>query len=346
MGNNLSPVVAEAFMSRFEISLKEDGLLPRIWLRYVDDVFAVIKREDLSNILNTLNTRCDNIKFTSETEDEISHSLPFLDLNIKRVNNKLEFAVYRKPTSTDRFITSDSFCSHQNKLAAFHSMVHRLCSLPLSASAYKVEYDHILHLADVNGYKKSLVDRLIVKHSRNIKNNRMSTLFSQNKLTKKSNQKRVSVTFSPNITNSLKNTFERFNMKMVHNNDSKLKFTLGSTKDKISQSEKSGIYQINCSSCDAKYIGQTRRSVKKRFDEHHRSVKNKELDKAIAAHIFDIDNERPHKIVSFDENVKLIKNVTNPIKLDAYESVYISSSRNLMNLDEGPINSPLFEILK
>jgi len=225
-------------------------------------------------------------------------------------------------------------------------MVHRLVSLPLSAMDYKTEYDHILHLAHVNGYQKFLIDRLIIKHSRNIKNNHLSTLFAQNREISKSIQKRVSVTYAPNITNKLKNTFENFNIRMVHSNDKKLRTVLGSTKDKIHATEKSGIYQINCSTCDAKYIGQTRRSLKKRFDEHHRSVKNKETDKAIAAHIFDLDNTAPHKIISFDENVKLIKQVTNPIKLDAYESIYISSSQNLMNLEDGPINSPLFKILK
>jgi len=346
MGNNLSPFVAEAFMSKFESDLHKEGLLPRIWLRYVDDVLAVIKKSDLDHTLNILNNRFNSIKFTSEIEDEVSRSISFLDIKIKRVNNKLEFAVYRKQTTTERLITSDSFCSYQNKIAAFHSMVHRLCSLPLSVADYKSEYDHITKLADINGYQKSFVDKLVQKHSRKIKNNNLSTLFSQNQQILKSNEKRVAVTYAPTITNKLQNSFERCNIKMVYSGNEKLKSALGSTKDKLPFAEKSGIYEIKCSNCNYKYIGQTRRSIKKRFDEHHRSIKNKEIDKAIAAHIYNTDNSHPHKIISFEDNTKLLKNVKNQHKLDAYESFYISTSPNLMNFDDGPISSPLFSLFK
>ena len=43
MGNPLSPFIAECFMSVFEIELKKQNLLPRIWHRYVDDIFAVVE---------------------------------------------------------------------------------------------------------------------------------------------------------------------------------------------------------------------------------------------------------------------------------------------------------------
>jgi hypothetical protein len=44
MGNPLSPIIANIFISRFETNLAESNLLPRIWVRYVDDVFAVLKK--------------------------------------------------------------------------------------------------------------------------------------------------------------------------------------------------------------------------------------------------------------------------------------------------------------
>ncbi|XP_036317693.1 uncharacterized protein LOC118732671, partial [Rhagoletis pomonella] len=57
MGNSLSPYVAEAFMCNFESQLKSEGVLPRIWLRYVDDTFAIVKISDIDKILGTLNSR-------------------------------------------------------------------------------------------------------------------------------------------------------------------------------------------------------------------------------------------------------------------------------------------------
>ena len=163
MGNSLSPLVAEAFMSKFEEDLHKQGLLPKIWCRYVDDVFAIVKKVDVQGLLNTLNSCFDSVQFTAELPDN-NCSLPFLDVLVKQADNKLQFSVYRKPTTTMRYITNDSFCSYQNKVAAFHSMVYRLVRLPLSVADFKAEYEQIIKIADVNGFDKTLVDTLVHKH--------------------------------------------------------------------------------------------------------------------------------------------------------------------------------------
>lgn len=77
-------------------------------------------------------------------------------------------------------------------------MVNRLICLPLSLSNYKKEYDHIINLAIINGYDKSLIDKIVHKHSLKLDRNNMSTLFSQNETIRQSQTKRVAITFSPN----------------------------------------------------------------------------------------------------------------------------------------------------
>jgi hypothetical protein len=47
------------------------------------------------------------IQFTTETEQ--TNNLPFLDAMIQQNDGKLEFNVYRKSTSTTRYITGDSY---------------------------------------------------------------------------------------------------------------------------------------------------------------------------------------------------------------------------------------------
>lgn len=126
MGNPLSPLIAEIFMAHFEISLKKENLLPRVWLRYVDDFFAVIRKDDIQKTLDMLNGRFDSIKFTCEPE--IDGKLSFLDVKLQRINNKIDIGVYHKPTSTMRTITNDSHCPIQHKHAAYHSMIHRSLS--------------------------------------------------------------------------------------------------------------------------------------------------------------------------------------------------------------------------
>lgn len=56
MGNPLSPMIAEFFMAAFETKLRDENVLPRIWHRYVDDVFAIVHKNDIQKTLDLLNS--------------------------------------------------------------------------------------------------------------------------------------------------------------------------------------------------------------------------------------------------------------------------------------------------
>lgn len=342
MGNPISPLIANLVMSKMEMDLKSKNLLPRWWHRYVDDVFAVIKRTDLDKILTMLNTQPNypTIKFTAVPE--LNGKLEFLDLMLIRKNNTIEVAVFHKPTSTKRLIPSTSHCPIQHKMAAFHSLAHRITNLPLSISNYKAEYEYMLDAAVVNGYKTSEVDRIIKKHSDKVHKNNMSTLFSQSKVDK--NVHRVRVTYAPKATNKLKSTFQRQQMEMVFSTQNKLCTMLSGTKDKTIKEQKSGIYEVTCPVCNSKYYGQSRRQVIIRYNEHVRAIKlNQPSKSSVAAHAL---NELHLNFTP--ENVKVKKVVMNPHLLDAYESYYIHkhNERNphasLMNTDQGNVVSYLF----
>lgn len=333
MGNPLSPLISELFMSAFEMSLKELKLLPRVWYRYVDDVFAIVKRDEVDSILENLNKQFDSIKFTCEKEQD--NILPFLDLEIQRKGQIIEFAIYHKPTSTMRTITSDSHSPIQHKKAAYHSMVHRLCRLPLSVNNYMREYKYIKNVARVNGYGETMIDELILKHSRRSKRFDLSTLFSQ--IESEQNQ-RVALSFAPNLTNKLKKKFKEHSLDIVYRNNNKLCNLLDSTKDKTTDLKKSGIYAVKCNDCDDEYIGQTKRSIEKRFSDHLTCIRlNRPVCSAVAAHALK-NNHRIDK----DTGVRLVKAVMREQQLDAYESFFIQRNMNSMNLDNGNIFSCLF----
>lgn len=70
MGNPLSCFKANIFMCRFEMELKEANLLPRVYWRFVDDVF--VKNKDLESTISTLNsTRYKTIRFTPQAEESL-----------------------------------------------------------------------------------------------------------------------------------------------------------------------------------------------------------------------------------------------------------------------------------
>ena len=82
----VSSVVANLFMENLESkaldSAAQLGIAPRLWKRYVDDVFSLSKRQNVDAFLQHLNDQDGNIRFT--TEAEVEHGLPFLDVAVTR----------------------------------------------------------------------------------------------------------------------------------------------------------------------------------------------------------------------------------------------------------------------
>ena len=74
---------------------------PKVWKRYVDDSFVIIKAHSVSKFHDTLNTVNPKISFTIETEN--NGQISFLDTLITRKNGAVTIGVYRKPTHTDRY---------------------------------------------------------------------------------------------------------------------------------------------------------------------------------------------------------------------------------------------------
>jgi hypothetical protein len=103
MGNALSPFLVNLYSANFEMVLKRSNLLPKVLVRYVDDIFCVINRRKVNTLLSLLNSQNPSIKFTCE--EEVDGSLPFLDVRVTRRDSTLEFDVYRKPTLSVVFLS-------------------------------------------------------------------------------------------------------------------------------------------------------------------------------------------------------------------------------------------------
>lgn len=196
-------------------------------------------------MLNILNRQFRTIKFTMEKEED--GQLPFLDVLVKRLLHGVEFCVYRKPTNVPRYIPSDSHCPIAHKHAAFNSLVYRLCKLPLNATAYMEELNYIKQVAFLNGYDPGIIEKMVGRHSNEIRRRNMSTLFSQ---TRRENKKRLRLRFAPRIANKLKKVFNKHDIDLVFSSSNKLRTKLGSLKDKTDVGQKSGIYKIDCQNCD------------------------------------------------------------------------------------------------
>ena len=83
MGSCISLVVANIFMEQIERQALTTFREPsRIWLRYVDDVFCVIKSSEIKDFHHHVNSIFPNIKFTLELED--NSSIAFFNVRVNR----------------------------------------------------------------------------------------------------------------------------------------------------------------------------------------------------------------------------------------------------------------------
>ena len=87
MGCPLAPVFATIFMGFHESKQLNENYLnkPKFYLRYVDDILAAFDNEQ--DLLNFLNNRHPNIKFTIEIQN--NRSIAFLVVFISGINNQI-----------------------------------------------------------------------------------------------------------------------------------------------------------------------------------------------------------------------------------------------------------------
>lgn len=344
MGSPLSPLLAEVFMANFENILfstnMKESLVKYIyfWARYVDDIFCIWTGTDrqLSKFLTHLNNINKNIEFTIETEENCS--LNFLDLKISRKNNTFDFDIFRKPTTTDTIIHANSNQSWQIKMSAFHSLIHRLLSVPLSQDNYQKEVNIIKTIATNNGYSPSIINKLIRnKKHKNIQK-QFYTHHTQNDC---KNKKWFAINYVSGMSNKISNNFRKLGINCISVNKNNLAKVLVNNKEKSPKNQKSGIYKICCNECDATYIGQTGRSLQNRIKEHRNSILSNNRNTGFAEHC--IDNN--HFFNNGD--VKLLHNIQKGKQMDYLEILAIKKSidnkDNITNTQTDFVGTPILD---
>ena len=72
---------------------------PKVWERFIDDVYFILKRTHFEKFLHHINNLHPNIKFTME--EESNGEVAFLDTSLTWSNGKTSVLVYRKRRHTD-----------------------------------------------------------------------------------------------------------------------------------------------------------------------------------------------------------------------------------------------------
>ena len=327
MGSPISPVFAEFFMQ----SLEEMNILKNsnifYWKRFVDDIFSIIPEDKIKSTLSEINSFHPSIEFTIETEND--RKLPFLDSLVERdINGEIHLRVYRKPTHSGRYLNFSSFHHPSQKLAVIDCLVYR------AISACDEEYlEDELNLIESqlrsNGYPSPLIRRRILK---------MKTRFNIKKDEYQENQtsNRIILPYTGSLTTKLTRSILKIlpTCSFGYIPGRKIKNTICNHKEKEDPDEV-GVYTIECL-CHQKYIGETRRDLQTRMNEHRRDVKSKNPNSALASHIMDHPDHR----ILWDSASLIVPEQKN-FHRKFYESLLIRSEKRRMNRDLGMEINPI-----
>lgn len=276
MGSSLAGLLANIYINYLENRFfrsqthLRDKLL--YYKRYVDDTLILFDgtTKEIDNLAVELNKMHPKIHFT--VEHETPDGINYLDLTISSKNQKHNFQIFRKPTTTNVSIHNSSCHPDQHKKAFFRSMVNRMLKIPMDNNAMCKETNIIKSIATSNGYNPAIIDKLIQTTKAN------PPLVEQSPPNNKTTY--ISLPFLGKVSYQIANLFKTHNIKISFFTNNKIQNKIiHNASSNIERYQKSGVYKLTCDSCPSFYIGQTGRSFRTRFKEHMDALRLKNLNK-------------------------------------------------------------------
>ncbi|KAA3671515.1 uncharacterized protein DEA37_0001512 [Paragonimus westermani] len=205
-----------------------------------------------------LNSKCNGIVFTLETETD-ERSLNFLDCLVKvDEQQRFQVSVYRKPTQSGRYLNFNSSHPIGVKRAVIKSLVNtanKICTTQLSRTT---EISHIKEMLAANHYPNAFIENTIKRMSTKEETKKTRTFKST-----------VQISYREQTSEKIRSA-----LWTVFRLDDTLQRLVTLPKDPISMGDQTDcVYEIKCGDCNASYIGETSRQLKRL-----------EKDSAIALH--------------------------------------------------------------
>ena len=277
MGSPVSAVVANLYMEFFEeLALRTAPARPRIWKRYVDDTFTLVKKGDVDELLVHLNSIRPSIKLTTELEE--GGSIPFLDTRVTRkVDGKLDVTVYRKPTHTDRYLHFSSHHPTHVKKGLVRCLYDRARNITKEASNLETEKAHLPGALQRNGYLAVFV-RAASQESKPRERDPEEAQ-GEGKPTL------MMLPYVAGVSERIRKACRNYNIKVVFRSGPTFRSMLTKVKDPLPiEKQANVVYEIPCT-CGKVYIGETKRRLGTRLKEHKDACVKCQTDKsAIAEH--------------------------------------------------------------
>ena len=292
MGSPVSPVVANLCMEEIEkTAIDSTPVPPKVWKRYVDDSFCVIKRNAVSSFHDSLNSVDQHISFTIEHES--NGKLPFLDTLITRDNGKLVVDIYRKPTHTDRYLDFNFHHDKKHKTSTAETLLHRALNLPNTQDGRNRETARVCAALHSNGYPSKITEDIIRKKTKPppstpTPEELVGMFFNW---VEPPYRNFATLPYIKGITEPLTRILRDHDIRVTSKPIRTLQQHFPVPKFRPSEEDRCNvIYKIPCASCPWSYIGETKRSFSTRKKEHIRNTKHCAINSNVAKHAWAFDH--------------------------------------------------------
>lgn len=321
MGSPLSPILAEIVTdSLIKTTLTALNIEIRVIKKYVDDLFLCVPAESVDEVLYAFNNYHPKLQFTVETEQ--NRQLPFLDMVVVR-NEDQTFATdwYQKPIASGRFLNYHSAHPIHMKTNIAYNFIKRVTEMSTTRTAEQKRQTIIKQL-QLNDYPRALINRMINRRQRTPTHSEepddhdviYKSIPYIDKLT-------------PKINKLIKQSGHFENIKISNYNVNTLDHWYATMKGKTEKSQRSNvIYCLQCSQCEAKYVGLTTNKLKTRL-YGHKSDKNK-LDKIRA---IEDENLKNIQLDHWKERTAIMQHSVETGHTFNYDSATILDSSNKSN---------------
>lgn len=304
--------------------LKKLDFTPTFFYRYVDDIITCVPTEKINETIDIFNTYDNRLQFTFETE--INNSINFLDLKlIKQDNGTIIFDWYMKPTFSGRFLNYNSQHPPCQKIAMVYNLIDRAVKL-----TDKKFHDKNIKIAEeyltMNNYPTNFIKKYTQKRLKHIHKN--PELPTEKQLQNKRKKNYIPLPYLNNLYENISSSLKNFYIDTIPTIQKNLKHIIIKAKDKTAPFKTNNVvYKINCENCTASYVGQTKRTLEKRLDEHSKKRDNVIHDHE-TTHNHNFDYRRP-KILDKEKNYN---------KRIISEMIHINLQKNPINKKEDTQN--------
>ena len=308
MGSPVSPVVANLCMEAIEeVAINTSVVQPKVWKRYVDDSFCIIKRDAVNSFHTTLNSIDPHISFTIEEESD--QQIAFLDTLVSRKDNMITIGVYRKATHTDRYLDFSSHHDKRHKISTAETLLHRAIKLPSTSQGKNTEINHVTDALRVNNYPSDVISSILKRKFSKPPAHFIPTpeelvcMFFKWAAPHENPNSFAVLPFINGVTQPLTRILRKHDIQVVNKPLKTLQQEFPSPKFRPSiEYQPNVVYKIPCADCDWCYIGETGRCFDTRKKEHIRNVKTFANGSNIAKHAWSFDHR-----IDFDNSCVIDK---------------------------------------